>query len=214
MYANCRERWWSRGCALISCENTKWQLAAGQPSKGGSWNPPEKDALCPRTNGRRGATTFKIKPPIWHTLGGHKGSQGKEWWPPQEPGPDCKSLRVSCGGRVSGGLPRGQGHWWQQSWAARCAAEALLEEGAVSPTIEPPGGRATNWRSTIPKSSHCCASPRPHNRLPDLGIWQREWESPGNLKFSRIWLQNFHRPGEQRLLENTDKTTCTRESRR
>ena len=35
-------------------------------------------------------------------------------------------------------------------------------------------------------------------RLPSLGIWQRDWESPGNqtVKASRIWLQAW---GEQRL---------------
>ena len=32
----------------------------------------------------------------------------------------------------------------------------------------------------------------------NLGIWQRDWVSPGNLtlKLSRIWLQNFHRTGK------------------
>ena len=41
-------------------------------------------------------------------------------------------------------------------------------------------------------------SSRTHNRSPNLGIWQRDRESPGNLTLeaSGIWLQNFHRTGE------------------
>ena len=37
-----------------------------------------------------------------------------------------------------------------------------------------------------------------HNRFPNLEIWQRDWEAPGNLtwKASGIQLQNFHRTGE------------------
>ena len=51
------------------------------------------------------------------------------------------------------------------------------------------------------KFSHCCQSSRPYNRLPNLGIWQRDWVSPGNLflMVSRIWLQNFYRTGKQTL---------------
>ena len=37
-----------------------------------------------------------------------------------------------------------------------------------------------------------------HNRFPNLGIWQRDWEPPENLTLegSGIWLQNLHRTGE------------------
>ena len=40
-------------------------------------------------------------------------------------------------------------------------------------------------------------SSRTHNRFPNLGIWQRDGEPPGNLTLvtSGIWLQNFHRTG-------------------
>ena len=72
-------------------------------------------------------------------------------------------------------------------------------------------GWSTNWRTNISKSSHTCESPRPQKRLPNLGIQQRDWESPGNLtmKVSRIWLQNFHRTRETRdSLEGTNKTLC------
>ena len=45
----------------------------------------------------------------------------------------------------------------------------------ISPTIEPPSTRATNWRTIIPKKfSHCCESSRAHNRFPNQEIWQRD----------------------------------------
>ena len=51
------------------------------------------------------------------------------------------------------------------------------------------------------KFLHCCKSSRAHNRLPNLGIWPRDWEPPWNLtlKASGIWLQNFHRTRKQTL---------------
>ena len=47
---------------------------------------------------------------------------------------------------------------------------------------------------------HCCEGSGPHLRLPSLGIWQRDWESLGNLalKVSGIYLQDFHRTGGDR----------------
>ena len=55
----------------------------------------------------------------------------------------------------------------------------------------PSGGWPTNWRTIIPKNFlHCFESSEPHIRLPSLVIWQRYWESPGNLalRASGIWL--------------------------
>ena len=48
------------------------------------------------------------------------------------------------------------------------------------------------------KFLHCCKSSRAHNRFPNPGIRQRDWELSGNLTFKAngIWLQNFHRTGE------------------
>ena len=57
----------------------------------------------------------------------------------------------------------------------------------------------TNWRTIISrKFLHCGESSRAHNRFPCLGIWQKNWEPPGNLtlKTTGIWLQNFHRTKE------------------
>ena len=50
------------------------------------------------------------------------------------------------------------------------------------------------------KFSHCCEGSEPHIMPPSLGNWQRDWESPGNLTLqsSGIWLQDFHRTGENR----------------
>ena len=50
------------------------------------------------------------------------------------------------------------------------------------------------------------------HKFPNLGIWQRTWEPPGNLTLesSEIWLQNFYRTGwGSRLLEGTKETLCT-----
>ena len=45
------------------------------------------------------------------------------------------------------------------------------------------------------KFSHFCEGSEPYIRLPSLGIWQRDWDSPGNLTLesSGICLQDFHR---------------------
>jgi len=87
-------------------------------------------------------------------------------------------------------------------------------EVAISPTTELPGGWSTNWRTMISeKFSHCCESSRPPNRLLNLGIWQRDWESPGNLTLnvSGIWLLNFHRTGETETLGGHKQNLgCTR----
>ena len=91
--------------------------------------------------------------------------------------------------QISSGLPRGQGPWLRQAWEAQ----------HMSPTTEPLSRQPTNWRTIIPKRfSHCHESSRIHNRFPNLRIWQRDWEIPGNLtlKARRIWLQSFHRTGE------------------
>ena len=132
--------------------------------------------------------------------------------PPQEIGSDCcKCLKVFC-------KARGQGLLQQQSWGTQLVAQVLLEEVTISHTIEPPGGQSTNWRTIIPnKFSHCCKSSRPHNRLPNLRIQQKDWESSGNLtlKVSGIWLRSFHRTGETETLggekSKTQKKPCVRE---
>ena len=72
----------------------------------------------------------------------------------------------------------------------------LLEEVAINSTVELSSRWPTNWRTVIQrKFSHCCKSPRAHNRFSNLWIWWRDWESPVNLawKVCCISLQNFHR---------------------
>ena len=54
------------------------------------------------------------------------------------------------------------------------------------------------WRTIMPKKfSHYHEGSELRLKLPRLGIWQRDWESPGNLtlKGRGIWLQGFHRTG-------------------
>ena len=70
----------------------------------------------------------------------------------------------------------------------------------------------TNWRTIIPnKFLRCWVGSKPRIRLPNLGIQQRDWESPGNLtlKDSGIWLQNLHRTEGNRFLEGINKTLYT-----
>ena len=53
--------------------------------------------------------------------------------------------------QISTGLPQGQELWLQRSWEARCGVKVLLEEVAISPTIEPPNRPPPNWKTIISK---------------------------------------------------------------
>ena len=55
------------------------------------------------------------------------------------------------------------------------------------------------------KFSRCWEDSEPHVRLPGLGVWQRDWVSPGSLtlKASRIWLQDWG--GQSLVLEGTHR---------
>ena len=49
--------------------------------------------------------------------------------------------------------------------------------------------------------SHKSETSEPHSRLPSLGFWQQEEESPQHLAFkaSGLWSQDFHRTGGNRI---------------
>ena len=65
--------------------------------------------------------------------------------------------------------------WLQQSWEAQSMALVLLEEVAISLTIEPLSRRPTNRRTIIPKTFlHFCKTSRAHNRFPKLEIQPRD----------------------------------------
>ena len=70
----------------------------------------------------------------------------------------------------------------------------------------PTGVQHTSWRTTTPQRfSHCCEGPKPHIRLPNLRISQRDL----TLKASEIWLQDFHRTGGNRLYSwRTQTKSC------
>ena len=60
----------------------------------------------------------------------------------------------------------------------------------------------------------------PHVRLPSLGIWQRDWESPGNLTLKSAGF-DYRLPQdpsglgtETPVLEETNKILCTQRPRR
>ena len=79
-------------------------------------------------------------------------------------------LSVSCGGTGQQCPAVGTGLWLQQTWEAQRVAQVLLEEVAISPTIEPSSRRLTNWRTIILKKFlHCYESSRTHNRFHNLG---------------------------------------------
>ena len=71
----------------------------------------------------------------------------------------------------------------------RWPSTVILEPKKIKPvtvsTVSPSfyheviGYDAMNWRTIIPKKfSHCCKSSRVHNRFPNLGVWQKDWELP------------------------------------
>ena len=112
--------------------------------------------------------------------------------------PVFEYLSVSC---------RGMGQQWPAAGTGALAAGL----GSVACGISPFGGDSHKLHygaaeqtthkleAIIPKQfSPCCKNSRTHNRYPNLGIWQRDWQSSGNLtlKTSRIWLQYLPRTGE------------------
>ena len=81
-----------------------------------------------------------------------------------------------------------------------------MEEVAISPIIELPGVWSTNWRTIVPKKFlHSCKNFRPYNKLPNLGIQQRNWESPGNLAL---------KVSQQDLITELSQDVCTPKPRR
>ena len=83
----------------------------------------------------------------------------------------------------SSGLLQGQGLWVQQTWEAWRETWVLLEEVAISSTIDLLSRWPTNWRTIIPnKFSHCCKTSMAHNRFPNLKIQQRDsWRTPQGI---------------------------------
>ena len=57
-----------------------------------------------------------------------------------------------------------------------------------------------------------CKHSKVHNRFPNLGIQQRDWECPGNLtlKASGIWLKNFQKTEETEILGGHKSLVHTR----
>ena len=166
----------------FSCKTPKLQLTAEQPLTGECWIPSKKDAPGPRAKekpqqvGWRGNIEFWIKQ---HTHqrrleGSRKTLCAQDLGALQVTEPDLH-LSVwasSVEAWIISGLPWEQRFWLQWTW----------EVQRVSPTIEPLSRQTTNWRTSTPKMfSCCCKSSRAHNRFPNLGIWQRDWEPAGNL---------------------------------
>ena len=180
----------------------KLQRTVEQPSTGQCWIPLKKDTPCPRTkekpqrDGRRGEIVFRIKPHAHQRSS--EGSNKTLCAPgPRDPTRDWATPAFQCLSLLYGCIG-------QQCPAMGTGALAAADLGGV---VCKPHHRATKQAThklednqiIMPKKfSHCCESSRAHNRFPNLGIQQRDWEPPGNLilKASGLWLQNLHRTRE------------------
>ena len=83
----------------------------------------------------------------------------------------------------------------------------------VSPSIyhEVIGYDAMNWRTIIPKKfSHCYKCSRVHNRFPNLGVWQKDWELPKKqiLGGHKKKICAYQDPGERSSDLTRDSQTC------
>ena len=168
-------------CSSSPKRTPKLQLTAEPSSTGECWIPPKKDTPHPRAkekpqqDGRRSKITIRIKTPyLLDTLRGLKKTlctPGPRH--PTEAEPDlnlneCLLWRsaVSCCCSRSSGCSRPGRHtlWCKSSWRK-----------SISPTIESPSKRPTDWRILLPKKFlHYYRSSRTHNRFPKLGVWQRD----------------------------------------
>ena len=98
--------------------------------------------------------------------------------------PAFECLSVSC---------EGTGQQWPAAgtWALTAAGLGVvacgispLGGGHISSTVELPSRPSINWGTIIPKKFlHCCKSSRAHNRYPNLGSQQKDWEPPEKQTF-------------------------------
>ena len=76
----------------------------------------------------------------------------------------------------------------QQIWEMPGTASVLLEEVAISPTIEQPSRQLTNCRTIIPnKFLHCCKVPRATVDSPTWGIPAKGLRTPREFDFEGQW---------------------------
>ena len=143
-------------------------------------HPTKKDIPHPRAkekpqqDGRRGKIAFGIKPHTCQRCS--EGSNKTSCAPgPRDPTrdwarPTFEFLSVSRGGTG-------------QQWSAMgTGALTAADLGGVAYEPHHRATQQTIWRTiTSKKFSHCSESSRVHNRFPNLGIQQRDWEPPGNL---------------------------------
>ena len=100
----------------------------------------------------------------------------------------------------------------QQIWEMPGTASVLLEEVAISPTIEQPSRQLTNCRTIIPnKFLHCCKVPRATVDSPTWGIPAKGLRTPREFDFEGQWDLRTELPQDwgNRPLEGTNKTLCT-----
>ena len=84
--------------------------------------------------------------------------------------PPFECLSASCRGTGQQCPAPETGLWLQQNSEVQHVAYILLEEVAISPSIELTHRLPTNWRTPVPKKcSHYCKSSGAHSRFPNLG---------------------------------------------
>ena len=132
-----------KGCVLISCNYSKITPHCWTTIKGECWIPPKKDIPHPRAkekpqqDSRRGKITFRIKP---HTRQRCSEGSNKTLCTPGSRDPtetEADLCWVSCGGTGQQWPAAGAGALGAATWVTQPVAQALLEEVAVNPTIEP-----------------------------------------------------------------------------
>ena len=131
-------------------------------------DPTKKDTSCPRAkpqqDGRRGEIMFKIKP---HTSQRYLEDSNKTLCAtgcrdPQRLSQTCLWVFECLLQRHRPAVACcGDGLWLQQTWDMQCVASALLEEVAISATIEPP--------SRQPKTAELLYQRNPHTVRKILG---------------------------------------------
>ena len=94
--------------------------------------------------------------------------------------------------------------------------ESLWRRPLLPRIIEPLSRQPTNWRTRIPKKfSHCYKNSRAHNRFPNLGIQQKDWETPppqGNRLFKGTTKPYVHQDPRERSSDSTrDRAKLTLE---
>ena len=156
----------------------------------------------PQQDGRKGKIMFGIKP---HTRQRHWEGTNKtlvctrtrgrtrDW---ARPAFECVS--VSCKVWISRGRRADRGSGCSRAGRSSAWPNSSWRKLPLAPPQSCWADDPQTGKQLYQRSSCTVVKVLGPSRFPNLGIWQRDWEPPGNLtlKASGIWIQNFHRTGE------------------